>query len=88
LLPSDWAKWDIFDRQAYFADAKATGDVKRTEVTVAEIWVECLGKQREDMTKYNTREINDILKTLGWKFSGSVKNVPHYGRQRIFVKNI
>jgi predicted P-loop ATPase len=87
LLPSDWAKWDIFDRQAYFADAKATGDVKRTEVTVAEIWVECLGKQREDMTKYNTREINDILKTLGWKFSGSVKAVSQYGRQRIFVKN-
>jgi predicted P-loop ATPase len=87
LLPSDWAKWDIFDRQAYFADTKATGDVKRTEVTVAEIWVECLGKQREDMTKYNTREINDILKTLGWKFSGSVKAVSQYGRQRIFVKN-
>jgi len=87
-LPSDWAKYEIFDRQAFFADTKAVGDVKRTEVTVAEIWVECLGKQREDMTKYNTREINDILKTLGWKFSGSVKNVPHYGRQRIFVKNI
>lgn len=87
-LPSDWAKWDIFDRQAYFADTKATGDVKRAEVTVAEIWVECLGKERAAMTKYNTREINDILKTLGWKFSGSVKNVPHYGRQRIFVKNI
>jgi predicted P-loop ATPase len=87
LLPNDWAKWDLFDRQAYFADTKATGNVKRTEVTVAEIWVECLGKQREDMTKYNTREINDILKTLGWKFSGSVKAVSQYGRQRIFVKN-
>lgn len=88
LLPDDWAKMDIFDRQAYFADAKASGTVKRSEVTVAEIWVECLGKQREDMTKYNTREINDLLKTLGWKFTGSVKNVPHYGRQRVFVKNV
>jgi predicted P-loop ATPase len=89
LLPEDWAKWDIFDRQAYFADRQSDeGTVKRTEVTVAEIWVECLGKQRAEMSKYNTRELNDLLRTLGWKFSGSVRNVPHYGRQRIFVKNV
>lgn len=88
-LPEDWAKMDIFDRQAYFADRHSDeGAVKRTEVTVAEIWVECLGKPREDMSKYNTREINDVLKSLGWRFNGSVKAVPHYGRQRIFVKNI
>lgn len=88
LLPDDWAKRDIFDRQAYFNDRTAEGSVERTEVTVAEIWVECLGKPRQDMSKYNTREINDLLKALGWKFNGSVKAVPHYGRQRIFVKNI
>ena len=86
-LPLDWAKYDIFERQAYFADRDNNeGTEPRTEVTVAEIWAECLGKAREDMSKYNTREINDILRSLGWIFSGSVKNVPHYGRQRIFVK--
>lgn len=87
LLPEDWAKMDLFERQAFIADRRSEGTVKRTEVTVAEIWVECLGKQREDMSKYNTREINDILKALGWRFNGSVKSVTHYGRQRIFIKN-
>ena len=85
-LPEDWTKRDAFDRQAYFADRRSAEGVPRTEVTVAEIWVECLGKAREDMSKYNTREINDMLRGLGWQFGGSVKNIPLYGRQRVFVK--
>jgi len=86
-LPMDWKKYDVFDRQAYFADSTSEGTVARTEITVAEIWVECLGKAREDMSKYLTRDVNDALKVLGWKFNGSVKNVAQYGRQRIFTKN-
>lgn len=87
LLPSDWDKMGTFERQAYFADyGGGDGTKAREEVTVAEIWTECLGKQKGDMTKYNTRELNDILRGLGWDFSGSVKAVPHYGRQRIFKK--
>lgn len=85
-LPKDWAKVDVFERQAYFADRRNAKGEPRTEVTVAEIWAECLGKPREDMSKYNTREINDLLRGLGWVFSGSVKNVAHYGRQRTFIK--
>jgi putative DNA primase/helicase len=89
-LPKDWSKRDIFDRQAFFScfdfDALPAQGAPRTEVTVAEIWVEALNKRREDMVRYNTREINDALKALGWIFSGSVKNVPHYGRQRTFIK--
>jgi len=88
LLPKDWAKVDVFERQAYFADRRNAKGEPRTEVTVAEIWAECLGKPREDMSKYNTREINDLLRGLGWVFSGSVKNVAHYGRQRTFIKKI
>jgi putative DNA primase/helicase len=86
LLPEDWSKMDTFDRQAFIADAKAVGTIARTEVSVAEVWVECLGKKREDITKYNTRDVNDILKILGWQFNGSVRAVQHYGRQRIFYK--
>ena len=87
LLPTDWAKRDIFDRQTFMAERPKVEDTEaRSEVTVAEIWAECLGKPRADMSKYNTRDINETLKALNWHFSGSVKNVKHYGRQRIFVK--
>ena len=89
LLPKDWNDYDIFARQAFFADYANTDGVKaRTQVTVAEVWVECLNKPREDMSKYNTREINDTLKVLGWRFSGKVDSVAQYGKQRIFIKLI
>lgn len=87
LLPEDWDQLDTWERQAFAADSGETGTVERTQVTVAEIWCECLGKNREDMSRYNTREINDLLKSLGWVYTGSVKSVPLYGKQRIFTKN-
>lgn len=86
-LPLDWSKLSPFERTAYFNGGEwDTEDSPRNEVTVAEIWVECLDKRREDMSRYNTREVNDILKMMGWRFTGSVKEIPHYGRQRIFKK--
>jgi len=91
-LPMDWAKMAAFDRVTFFnsyaqdKDAADLEDEPRHEVTVAEIWAECLDKRREDMSRYNTKEVNEILRGLGWRFTGSVKNVPIYGRQRIFKK--
>lgn len=86
-LPANWAKVDIFERQAYFVSDNPDGTEERQEVTAAEVWCECLGKARNDMSRYNTREINELLKSLGWQFSGTVKAVSHYGKQRIFTKN-
>lgn len=85
-LPADWPKRDVYDRVAYFADKKNQNGAPRKEVSVAEIWVECFNKNQEDMSRYNTREINDILRSLGWQFSNTVKAVASYGKQRIFIK--
>ena len=82
-LPEDWDKRSSFERSAYFNEGNYSG-APREEVTVAEVWVECLDKKREDMSRYNTKELNDMLKGLGWKFTGIVRAVPNYGRQRIF----
>lgn len=87
-LPMNWLKMASFERAAYFnAGDFDEDDVPRSEVTVAEIWVECLDKKREDMTRYNTRDLNDMLRSSGWRVTKSVKDVPHYGRQRIFKKD-
>lgn len=82
-LPEDWDKRSSFERSAYFNEGNYSGS-PREEVTVAEVWVECLDKKREDMSRYNTKELNDMLKGLGWKFTGIVRAVPNYGRQRVF----
>lgn len=87
LLPDDWGKLDNYERHDYFCRRSENFDtVSRTEVTVAEVWCECLGKAKEDMSKWNTREINDIIRNLGWVPGKNLKNVHPYGRQRYFTR--
>jgi hypothetical protein len=63
--------------------------VLRTEVCVAEVWCECLGKEKEDMSRYNTRDINDILRGIqNWEGQNSTKMFPIYGKQKYYkLKN-
>ena len=85
-LPKEWNEKDIFARRGYFNDPlTARGDIRREVVCVAEVWCECLGKAREEMDRYKTRDINDILKSLGgWEQSKSTKNFKHYGKQKYY----
>lgn len=85
LLPKDWAKKDIFDRRDYLANDKEKGTEEREFVCMAEIWCECLGKSKEDMSRYNTREINDIMKSLeNWEYCSTTKNFGSYGKQKYY----
>lgn len=89
-LPANWDKKDIHDRRAYFTDPLAAkGREFRDYVCVAEIWCECLGKDKEDMDRYKTRELNDILRGLdGWEQSTSTRNFKLYGKQKFYVRSL
>lgn len=86
LYPEDWPKMDTYERARWLDDPLAqNGTVKKKYTCVAEIWCECLGKNKAEMSRYNTRDINDILKTMrGWEPSGT-RMFPIYGRQRCYV---
>jgi predicted P-loop ATPase len=90
LLPRDWEAQDTFARRLYMSEGGKTGGaVERDAVCIAEIWCECLGKEKENMDRYKTREINDILRTLdGWEQSKSTKDFVHYGRQRYYRRKL
>lgn len=87
LYPEDWKTRDIFDRRTYLGmEEDLNGEVKQF-VCAAEVWCECLGKDKQDMSRYNTREINDILKGLeGWEASTSTKNFSIYGKQKYYKR--
>lgn len=86
LLPSNWAEMDTFTRRS-FIESTQKGTERRSFVCVAEIWCECLGKNREDMDRYKTREINDILRSLpSWSSSRSTKNFKNYGKQKYYAR--
>lgn len=86
-LPKDWSEKDIFERRQYLDVGKTENGDIRNVVCMAEIWCECLGKAKEDMSRYNTREINDILKSLeGWEHHTTTKNFGYYGKQKYYSR--
>lgn len=88
LLPKNWNEMDSIERQLFLEDPLSEkGTIKKQYVCIAEIWAECLGKEKENMTRYNTREINDILRGLkSWEQSKSTKNFKIYGKQRYYFR--
>lgn len=91
LLPENWDEMDLFARRIYLSSGVDEADPSklhvRQKVCVAEVWCECLGKNREDMDRYKTREINDILRSLkGWETNGSTSNFSIYGKQKFYYR--
>lgn len=85
-LPESWDTLDTYDRRSYFAAHEYEGK-PRKYVCVAEIWCECLGKSKEEMTRYSTKDLNDIMKGLpGWKAHLSTKKFKSYGTQRYYER--
>lgn len=88
LFPDDWANKDLYDRRSWLDDPLAkSGTIQKERVCTAEIWCECLGKDKNDMSRYNTREINNIMTSLAdWEFVPSTANFPIYGKQKYYKR--
>lgn len=88
-LPDDWAARGIDERRMFLNDSEAFDHkgVKRSRVCMAEIWCECLNKNKEDMTRYLTKDINDIMKTLPeWEYKPTTANFGVYGKQKYYQR--
>lgn len=88
LYPENWDSMDLYQRRSWLNDSLAPkGSVEKDFVCIAEIWCECLGKDRNDMSRYNTRDINEILKSLSdWESVQSTKNFSLYGKQKYYKR--
>lgn len=90
LIPEDWDSMDLIERRTFLHDPLSRkGSETRDYVCIAEIWCECLGKDRNEMTRYNTKDINDILRTMeNWEHSSSTRNFKLYGKQRYYTRKL
>jgi len=86
LLPENWDDMDLFQRRAFlygsdFDTVHKEGTVRRDRVCVIEIWCECFGKQRENIKKADSYEIEGILQKIkGWqKYTGNKSNKMRFG---------
>lgn len=89
LLPVNWDELNLLERRIYLDSPSELGVIERDFVCIAEIWCECLNKEKENMDRYKTRELNEILRTLeDWEQSNSTKNFKIYGKQKFYYKKL
>lgn len=88
-LPGNWATMETEERRMYLSDLDNIKDKgsRREKVCMAEIWTECLGKNKEDMSRYLTRDINDIMKSFpDWEYKPTTANFGKYGKQKYYQR--
>ena len=87
-LPKNWDDMAIFERRNHINDPLTEdATMEREYVCVAEIWCECLGKDKDSMDRYKTREINDIMRSVGgWKQGSGNRRFSQYGTQRYYYR--
>lgn len=91
LLPENWDSLDQYGRRNYFAekDAPTTprGVLPRKQVSNAEIWCECFGKELADMKPADSYAIAAIMaKMPGWERTTTIRKIGNYGRQRLYLR--
>ena len=97
LLPAEWDGMDLYQRRSFlggseFDGSLAVGTVPRDRVCILEIWCECFGKERSNIKRSDSYEIEGILNKLGWSViktnrHGKTRR-PLYGPQKTFVPAI
>ena len=89
LLPENWNDMDIFARRNYMSDkgdpTNPKGTVVRTEVTNAEIWCECFGRNLPEMKPADSYATAALMSQVdGWERTTERSRQPLYGRQRLY----
>lgn len=92
LLPEDWNERTPQERRAYIANddellGHPEGKYRRERVCLAEIFIECFGRELQNVTAQERREVMDVMRRIhGWKeIGGSVRFGP-YGKQKGFCR--
>lgn len=97
LLPDDWDSLDLYQRRSFLGDnefgsEQRKGTERRKKVCVMEIWCECFGKERQNLKRTDSYEIEGILMRIGgWEKLTTTKtgktHFPLYGPQKTFVRH-
>lgn len=88
LLPENWEDMDLYRRRSFLQGADVLeGTSKRDKVCAIEVWCECYEKNKADMKKSDSIEINNILNSLkNWSKAAKRIRFKEYGMQRYFER--
>lgn len=91
LLPEDWSEMDLPERRNFlngteFGSPLKQGVFKRESVSNIEIWCECFGKDRANLTRLESANISAIMARIGgWSKLVRKERIPLYGPQWLYV---
>lgn len=95
LLPSNWDEMDLYQRLSFLSGDELSqdlkGTIKREKVCTMEIWCECFYKERQNLRRIDSYEIEGIINRIGgWGKISTNKSgktrYPLYGPQKTFVR--
>lgn len=86
LLPPGFASMDQEAREAFWdmPGEPAEDWEAREQVSIIEIWHECLKQPKERPTRRDSREMATVLSRIGWEPTGKVARIRAYGTQRTY----
>jgi putative DNA primase/helicase len=90
LLPENWEDLDLYERRSFLNDEIAPkGTQLRQTVSVVEVWCECLGKDKNELDRFKSREISDILRSfIDWEQQSHTKRYKLYGPQKYYTRRM
>ena len=91
LLPENWASMSTYERCNFlngtdFGTSPVIGTVRRNTVCNMEVWCECFGKDRANISRTESNNLTAILKRIGWVRQEKKARIPIYGSQYIYVR--
>ena len=87
-IPANWDNMDLCERRSYYAGlgtTEARGTVHRTSVSNMEIWCECFGKDRANISRADANKLVAILTKLEWVRTTNKQRSAIYGPQLVYV---
>lgn len=93
LLPQGWEALGTFERRGYlegseFGPVAAKGCYERSQVSVVEVWCECFGKPKGDLSRRESYAITNMLRSLGWENNRKSVRIYPYGKQKVFERQL
>ena len=93
LLPEDWPGMSLYERRNFlngdeFGSSRRTGTRVRTRVCTMEIWCECFGRERSQLSKRDSGEIAAIMAHIpGWEKLENKQRFGMYGVVRGYERS-
>ena len=91
-LPADWERRSLLQRMSWFqtpssARAGSEGTRRREQVSNMEIWCECFGRPKQELSRRDSAALNAIMARIdGWQRDQQLKYRGPYGLQRVYSR--